>query len=388
MWNALLDACVRCADFRRAEATYAAGLEERLAPDAATVCALVRARSAAGDPASGAALCASALAAGLVRPSPRLAAAAICAAGRGGDPALAWRLHAACASGGAPPDAAVYAALIDACGADADSATRAFLDADAAGLKPHAHEPSLCALLCAYAKARQPARALLLFDSARRHWPGRRPPDAAYLLLRDAAAAAGDEAAARTVAALMAAEMRRGRDSRPGKPGGGADGGGGGGGRLAASAAFSALGRAWVTANGEAEAEAAAAVAGGAGEAAAAARAAAALLAGAGPELCARLGGAYVPDLSCVQLAAGGDGPQRARLLASHCEKKALGALLIRAGAAASAPLRVRVNIRMCRDCHAAYEAASSAWGARLEVFDGHAHIFEAGRCSCGGLWR
>ena len=111
-------------------------------------------------------------------------------------------------------------------------------------------------------------------------------------------------------------------------------------------------------------------------------------------------GQGYVPDLNCVLLMGGGDGA-RAAALASHAEKKALGALLLRCGGQAAgegggtargglAPVRVRVNIRMCRDCHGAFCAAAAEFGRPLVCEDGSVtHRFDAsGACSCGGRWR
>jgi pentatricopeptide repeat protein len=276
----------------------------------------------------------------------------------------------------------VLTALIDAgaqC-ADADAAWRAFAAGGDSGVPLGAHEPALCAMLCAFARAKQPDRALRFFESIRREWPRGRPPDVCYLLLRDAAAAAGDVPTAKAVAAMMQAELPR---RKPGKPSA-ADAAEApaqprSSRRVSAVATFSANGQEWRTANGEAEAEL---------DADAPARA---LLAGAGPALLAALGDAYTPDTSCVLLMAGGESAQRSEL-ACHAEKKALGALLLRADADSSADAskmpRVRVSIRMCRDCHAAFAAASATWGRALACDDGHAHVFVDGLCSCGNRWR
>ena len=139
-------------------------------------------------------------------------------------------------------------------------------------------------------------------------------------------------------------------------------------------ATFSAEGAEWRTSNGEEE--------GSLPEAAPQRR----LLHGAGRELLSKLGDAYTPDLSCVMLATGGEPAQR-QTLACHAEKKALGALLLRV-VDHSRPARVAVSIRMCRDCHAAYAAASSVFSQELRCDDGHLHVFVDGQCSCGGRWR
>jgi len=299
-------------------------------------------------------------------PSARLLSAMLSAAGRGGEPALAWRLYAEARAAGVTPDAPVCVALIDACGSDADAAWRAWEEGRSASLDLASSEAAVCAMLCAFAKARQADRALLFFDSIRRAWPQRRPPAVAYALLRDAAAASGDPAAITLVAGLMAGELGGGgpRSERPAAPRRGPG---------AAVATFSVGGVEFSTLNGDAE---------GALEEAAPARR---LLSGAGAELITRLGEHYFPDLTCVGGMAGGEAAQRAEL-ACHAEKKALGALLVRAPDG-SLP-RVRVSIRLCRDCHAAFCAASSAFGLCIEAHDGHQHVFKDGACSCGGRWR
>ena len=366
-WNALLAAALRAGQHARVHATYEAGLREGLSADPATVTALVQTHVAEGEY-DAAASCAE-RAMQTMKPTARLVSAALTACGRGGDVARAWRIYV---SSRVTADAATITALIDACGADADAAWRAFHEGTAAGLSLAGCEAAVSALLVAFARGRDAARALLFFDSIRSAWPARRPPRVCYLLLRDAAAAAGDVAVAQRVAAIMAAELPR-RD-QPGRPGEQLDMPTVRTGLGMPVATFTAEGAEWSTSNGEAE--------GSLPEGAPQRR----LLHGAGRELVAALGEAYVPDLSCVMLAAGGEPAQR-QTLACHAEKKALGALLLRVVDPAQ-PARVGVSIRMCRDCHALYAAASTRFKRELRCDDGHSHVFVDGVCSCGGRWR
>jgi hypothetical protein len=95
----------------------------------------------------------------------------------------------------------------------------------------------------------------------------------------------------------------------------------------------------------------------------------------------------YTPILNSVLLMRGDDAAKR-MALACHAEKKALGAL-VRRSADGRSTLRVGVNIRMCRDCHAAFAAASELFQRPLECDDAaNLHRFEGGVCSCGDRWR
>jgi len=364
--NALCSAATRAGDFQRSLATLDAGLAAGLPPDAGTALARIQALSGLGRFEQAVDSYRQATAAPQ-RPTARLLSAALGAAGRGG--LAPWSLlEEALARDCQGLDALLFTSLIDACGADADSAWRAWALAATHGCSLERWTPALSAMLCCFAKARDAKRALLFFDLIRPSWPGRKPPEVTYLLLRDAAAAAGDVEAQKTVAAIMAAELRSSRpppliahdDSAPRRGAG------------AAVATFVHCGVEMETRNGEQEENVG-------GEAAR-------LLAGAGPALVASLGERYTPDLSCVGLMAGGEAAQQRAALASHAEKKALGALLLRGGARGM--VSVRVSIRLCRDCHACFEAASEVHGATIEAWDGHRHVFVDGACSCGGRWR
>jgi len=368
VWNALIAACARAGQAERCTALYHEGVAEGLVPDAATLAPLLAALAQSGEPARALQLHAEAVSRFGVKPTAKLACAVVAACGAAGDADAAWRAFEAVPR----PDAALLTALIDACGraGDADGAVRAFLQGEAAGAALAKHEPALCAVMSAFARARAPDRALRFYHTVARAWPAQRPPETVTKLLRDAASAAGDVAVAREAAALLAARaggaggkpgVPRAPDAQPKRKAG------------SAVATFSAAGREWSTANGDAEADADAE----------------ALLRGAGRELVAALEGAtpYRRDLSCVLLMQGGEEAQR-DALACHAEKKALGALLLRAPAPGQAPPRVRVTIRMCRCCHAAFQAASAHFGRRIECHDGHEHRFENGACSCGGRWR
>ena len=68
-----------------------------------------------------------------------------------------------------------------------------------------------------------------------------------------------------------------------------------------------------------------------------------------------------------------------------HGEKKALAAQLALDYPAPA----LRTTHRMCVDCHDLFAAASLAYKRRITCQDpGHLHVFEGGRCSCGGRWR
>lgn len=363
--NALLSAALRAGEFARGVEAHSRAVALGVVPDGTTTTALVQLLTACGDTSAAVAVYE---ACGL-RPSPRLLSAALSACGRGGDTDRAWQLYSGALARGVQPDGAVLTALVHACGADSDAAWRAFQEGRRHGLALGACEPAVCAMLCVFAKSREANRAVLFFETVRREWPGRRPARVAYLLLRDVAAAAGDEALAQRVAAMMSAELPRGSGKASTEDGGKAAARRSPG---AAVATFTADGVSYETRNGEEE------------ELGGNARARQ-LLAGAGPALCEALGTAYAPDVSCVQLMAGGAAAQRAALC-SHAEKKALGALLLRR--TTTEPARVRVTIRMCRDCHALFSLASAHFKRPIECLDGHTHIFQDGACSCGNRWR
>jgi pentatricopeptide repeat domain-containing protein 1 len=73
-------------------------------------------------------------------------------------------------------------------------------------------------------------------------------------------------------------------------------------------------------------------------------------------------------------------GARRRRLLSLHAEKKALAAQL----ALGYEELSVKLDHRMCADCHALFKAASEVYGRTIVATDSRVrHVFEAGRCSC-----
>ena len=95
----------------------------------------------------------------------------------------------------------------------------------------------------------------------------------------------------------------------------------------------------------------------------------------------------YTPMLSALpsHVSRGRSQQWQQQLLAQHCEKKALAAQLALDYPAPS----LRSTHRMCVDCHEAFRVASLAFDRTITCKDpGHLHVFEAGRCSCGGRWR
>jgi len=95
----------------------------------------------------------------------------------------------------------------------------------------------------------------------------------------------------------------------------------------------------------------------------------------------------YTPMLSALpsHVARGRSQQWQQQLLAQHCEKKALAAQLALDYPAPS----LRSTHRMCVDCHEAFRVASLAFDRAITCKDpGHLHVFEGGRCSCGGRWR
>ena len=77
---------------------------------------------------------------------------------------------------------------------------------------------------------------------------------------------------------------------------------------------------------------------------------------------------------------------QQVNSLVHHAEKKALAAVL----PTASEP-DIRINFRMCADCHAFFKAVSSAAleGRRILLREPTlVHVFQDGECSCKDRWR
>ncbi|KAJ1633728.1 hypothetical protein T492DRAFT_979508 [Pavlovales sp. CCMP2436] len=78
-------------------------------------------------------------------------------------------------------------------------------------------------------------------------------------------------------------------------------------------------------------------------------------------------------------------GAQLASSLRLHAEKKALASLLERG----ETELAVRINLKVCADCHAFFKGASLALGRQIRVREPKLlHTFERGECSCADGWR
>ncbi len=81
--------------------------------------------------------------------------------------------------------------------------------------------------------------------------------------------------------------------------------------------------------------------------------------------------------------------------LSNHAEKKALAKLLIDEKKSSNentpsfATLSVKINFKMCADCHDFFKGASACLGRRITVKEPTMlHIFEDGECSCNDSWR
>jgi pentatricopeptide repeat protein len=87
------------------------------------------------------------------------------------------------------------------------------------------------------------------------------------------------------------------------------------------------------------------------------------------------------------------------RSLTYHAEKKILAQLLVGEAGASTLPT-ICVNCKMCCDCHSAFCNASALFNRKIECRDGctderqksgasgFLHVFQHGKCSCGGRWR
>ena len=54
-----------------------------------------------------------------------------------------------------------------------------------------------------------------------------------------------------------------------------------------------------------------------------------------------------------------------------------------------SQDLDIRINFKMCVDCHAFFKGASRVLNQRIFLREPKlAHTFEDGSCACGDLWR
>ncbi|KAL4559165.1 hypothetical protein LXL04_031299 [Taraxacum kok-saghyz] len=92
----------------------------------------------------------------------------------------------------------------------------------------------------------------------------------------------------------------------------------------------------------------------------------------------------YVPDTKFVLHDM--ENEQKEHALSTHSEKLAVafGLLKIPAGV----PIRVFKNLRICGDCHNAFEFMSEVVGREIVVRDGKRfHHFRNGKCSCGNYW-
>lgn len=77
-------------------------------------------------------------------------------------------------------------------------------------------------------------------------------------------------------------------------------------------------------------------------------------------------------------------------ILAMHCEKQALAALLEDQGdhEKPGDTIRIAVSLCMCSDCHMVFKYASQAYSRRIECHDpSRKHCFENGSCSCLDNW-
>ena len=81
-------------------------------------------------------------------------------------------------------------------------------------------------------------------------------------------------------------------------------------------------------------------------------------------------------------------------LLAMHCEKQALAALLENAPVSTDSngkidnTIRLAVSLCMCADCHMVFKYASEGYNRRIECSDpSRTHCFERGECSCLDNW-
>ncbi|KAK1265639.1 putative pentatricopeptide repeat-containing protein [Acorus gramineus] len=81
------------------------------------------------------------------------------------------------------------------------------------------------------------------------------------------------------------------------------------------------------------------------------------------------------------------DAENKEEMLRCHSERLAVAFVLARAPGA-RAPIRIMKNLRVCGDCHAAFEYISEIVGRRIVLRDANRfHHFEGGKCSCGDYW-
>lgn len=92
----------------------------------------------------------------------------------------------------------------------------------------------------------------------------------------------------------------------------------------------------------------------------------------------------YVPDTKYVLHDM--ENEQKEYALSTHSEKLAVAFGLLKLPSGAM--IRVFKNIRICGDCHNAFEFMSEVVGREIVVRDGKRfHHFKNGKCSCGNYW-
>jgi len=92
----------------------------------------------------------------------------------------------------------------------------------------------------------------------------------------------------------------------------------------------------------------------------------------------------YVPDVE-VDLH-DVDRSEKELLLSHHSERLAVAFALI--STPSGAPIRVKKNLRICRDCHVAFKFISKIVSREIIIRDiNRFHHFTDGTCSCGDYW-
>ncbi|KAK1297287.1 Pentatricopeptide repeat-containing protein [Acorus calamus] len=102
-------------------------------------------------------------------------------------------------------------------------------------------------------------------------------------------------------------------------------------------------------------------------------------------EICAKIKAVgYVPDAGCVLVFE--DEREREAKLQLHSEKLALAFAIL--SGPNGATIRIKKNVRICRDCHSAMKFASAVVEREIVVRDTNRfHHFRCGACSCGDYW-
>ncbi|GJM85416.1 hypothetical protein PR202_ga01862 [Eleusine coracana subsp. coracana] len=91
-------------------------------------------------------------------------------------------------------------------------------------------------------------------------------------------------------------------------------------------------------------------------------------------------------ELGDLMSKAGYDRREKELLLSHHSERLAVAFALI--STPAGAPIRVKKNLRICRDCHVAIKFISQIVSREIIVRDiNRFHHFKDGTCSCGDYW-